>query len=85
VKIIGHRGQVDPDGAPENTLDAVETALSGGADGIEVDVRLTADGVPVCVHDPDLRRIGGRAVAVDRATYAQVRAVPLRESSHPRP
>src|SRR5690348_10491745 len=77
VEIIGHRGQIEADGPPENTLDAVETALTGGADGVEIDVRLTADGVPVCVHDPDLTRLSGRRLAVDRTTYARLRAVPL--------
>ena len=42
--------------APENTLAAVERALRQGADGVEVDVRVTADGVPVCHHDPSMRR-----------------------------
>src|SRR5689334_10997830 len=77
VKIIGHRGRVEADGPPENTLDAVETALAGGADGVEIDVRLTADAVPVCVHDPDLARLSGRRLAVARASYARLRTVPL--------
>jgi glycerophosphoryl diester phosphodiesterase len=68
---------MEADGPPENTLAAVETALAGGADGVEIDVRLTADGVPVCVHDPDLGRRSGHRLAVDRATYRELRAVPL--------
>ena len=45
--IIAHRGASGS--APENTLAAFELAASQGADAIELDVRLTADGVPV-VH-----------------------------------
>lgn len=52
--IIGHRGASKV--APENTLAAFERALADGADGIEFDVRLAHDGVPVVIHDATLRR-----------------------------
>ncbi len=42
--------------APENTLAGVEKALALGADAVEVDVRATADGVPVLLHDETLDR-----------------------------
>ncbi|MCW2599075.1 MAG: glycerophosphoryl diester phosphodiesterase [Frankiales bacterium] len=58
--LLGHRGAVHAT-APENTLAAVDRALRHGADGVEVDVRLTADGVPVCHHDPGMRRTAGDA------------------------
>lgn len=55
---FAHRGLHD--GArPENSLAAVEAAADAGL-GIELDVRLTRDGVPVVVHDDDLRRVTGR-------------------------
>jgi glycerophosphoryl diester phosphodiesterase len=54
VLIIGHRGAAAV--APENTLVSFEHALLDGADGIEFDVRLARDGVPVVIHDPTLRR-----------------------------
>ncbi|HEV2083899.1 MAG TPA: glycerophosphodiester phosphodiesterase family protein, partial [Gemmatimonadales bacterium] len=41
---------------PENTLAAFELAVRQGADAFELDVRLTADGVPVVLHDPTLER-----------------------------
>ena len=41
---------------PENTLAAFEIGLAVGADGLELDVHLSADGVPVVVHDPTLDR-----------------------------
>lgn len=45
--------------APENSLSAIRRAIEDGADYIEIDVRLTADGVPVLWHDRDMRRIFG--------------------------
>jgi len=51
--LIGHRGYARS--APENTLAAFEAALEAGCDGVELDVRLTADGVPVVHHDAEVR------------------------------
>ena len=55
--IIGHRGASAV--APENTMAAFREAIAVKADGIEFDVRLTRDGVPVVIHDSTLRRTGG--------------------------
>ena len=52
--IIGHRGASAV--APENTLAAFRKAIEVGADGIEFDVRLSRDGVPVIIHDETLCR-----------------------------
>ena len=62
--IIGHRGASAV--APENTLAAFRQALSVGADGIELDVRLSRDGVPVVIHDATLRRTGLIAGSIRR-------------------
>ena len=51
---IGHRGAAGE--APENTQASFELALRQGADGIEFDVQLSSDGVPVVIHDPRLNR-----------------------------
>src|SRR5215207_5148781 len=52
--IYAHRGaSVDH---PENTLRAFRHALALGVDGIELDVHATADGIPVVIHDRDIRR-----------------------------
>jgi glycerophosphoryl diester phosphodiesterase len=56
--IIGHRGASAV--APENTMSAFRRAIEAGADGIEFDVRLSRDGVPVIIHDDTLRRTGLR-------------------------
>ena len=54
MEVIGHRGAGGL--APENTLDAIGAGLAAGADGVEIDVRLSADGVPVLMHDLDVDR-----------------------------
>lgn len=57
VAITAHRGSSLA--APENTLAAIAQAIADGADYVEVDVRQTADGVPVLLHDRDLLRVAG--------------------------
>jgi glycerophosphoryl diester phosphodiesterase len=52
--VIAHRGASGS--APENTIPAFRLAVQHGADAIELDVRLTADGVPVVLHDARLDR-----------------------------
>ncbi len=52
--LLGHRGAMAR--APENTLGAFRAAVDDGADGFELDVQLTADGVPVVLHDDTLDR-----------------------------
>jgi glycerophosphoryl diester phosphodiesterase len=52
--VIGHRGASGL--APENTLAAFALAVEQGADGIEFDIRLSRDGVPMVFHDPTLER-----------------------------
>ena len=53
-QVVAHRGASHE--FAEHTLAAYVAALDAGADGLECDVRLTADGHLVCVHDRDLRR-----------------------------
>jgi glycerophosphoryl diester phosphodiesterase len=53
IAVQAHRGSPDPDnGVQENTLDAFALASALGADGVELDVRLTADGGLAVHHDP---------------------------------
>lgn len=72
MKVLAHRGLPAPD-RPENTVAAVLAALDAGADGVEVDVRLTADGVLAVSHDADLARLTGRATPVAATTWADLR------------
>jgi glycerophosphoryl diester phosphodiesterase len=66
--IIGHRGASAI--APENTLSAFARAVRDGADGIELDVRLSRDGVAVVIHDATLPRERLRKPVVSRMTLA---------------
>jgi len=68
---IAHRGASAH--APENTIAAFARAFDDGADWIECDVRLTADGVPIVLHDATLdRTTNGRGPAAQR-TLAEVK------------
>jgi glycerophosphoryl diester phosphodiesterase len=71
--IIGHRGASAV--APENTMAAFREAIAVGADGIEFDVRLTRDGVPVVIHDSTLRRTGGLPHRIADLTWQEVSKV----------
>src|SRR5436853_7882495 len=57
---------------PENTLAAFAHAINDGADGIELDVRLAGDGVPVVIHDPTLRRTGLCAGSVAKMSSSEL-------------
>ncbi|MFP3442749.1 glycerophosphodiester phosphodiesterase family protein, partial [Pantoea sp. SIMBA_133] len=57
VEVIAHRGSSEV--APENSLSAIRQALEDGADQIEIDVRLSADGSVVLSHDATLQRLAG--------------------------
>jgi glycerophosphoryl diester phosphodiesterase len=71
--IIAHRGASAT--APENTLGAFRQAIEDGADGLEFDVRLTKDGVPVVFHDPTLKRIAGRHFKIINLTSDELQSV----------
>jgi glycerophosphoryl diester phosphodiesterase len=71
--VYAHRGGAAL--APENTLVACETGLAAGADGLELDVRLSADGVAVLLHDPTLDRTTAATGPVDRLTAAELAAL----------
>ncbi|WP_333768215.1 glycerophosphodiester phosphodiesterase [Streptomyces sp. IBSBF 2435] len=68
---VAHRG--DPYAHRENTLPSVRSALLKRADAVEVDVRVTGDGVPVLLHDPTLERLWGHQRAVLGLTRDEVR------------
>jgi len=67
---VAHRG--DPYVHRENTLPSVSSALAKGADVVEVDVRVTRDGVPVLLHDATLERLWGCEDPVASLTFDQV-------------
>lgn len=71
-RILGHRGASSE--RPENTLPAFARALEVGADGLELDVQATQDGVVVVSHDPDAERTAGVPKPFSDVTYAEVAA-----------
>lgn len=75
--MLAHRGLALE--APENTLLAFAKALAVGVEHLETDVHVSADGIAMCSHDPDLRRLTGRSVRVEQLTSHELRRVPLGE------
>lgn len=71
--VIAHRGRSGV--YPENTLVAFEAAIATGADFFELDVHLTRDGVPVVIHDADLKRTTGVEKKVQDVTYDELRGL----------
>lgn len=69
--VIAHRGASAE--KPENTLAAFRQALALGADGIELDVQITRDGVPVVFHDTTLRRLTGQPGRLTDKTWAELK------------
>lgn len=82
--VIGHRGAAAL--APENTLEAFRVGLENDVDMLEFDVRLTADGVPVVIHDSDTLRTHKKQLTISRTTFESLKrknlapAVPSLES-----
>ena len=71
--LLAHRG--DHRQAPENTLAAFAAALAiPGIDGLELDVRASADCVAVVLHDASLRRVQGRRIRASRLTMTELAA-----------
>jgi len=70
MKIIGHRGARGL--APENTIVGIEKAIKHGANEIEVDVRVTKDGVPVLHHNALLVDAAGNEVSIAHSSYAEL-------------
>jgi glycerophosphoryl diester phosphodiesterase len=71
MKIIAHRGASYD--APENTLASIRLAWEQGADGVEIDVRLSRDGYVVVMHDEDTLRTCGRRMYVHSRTVDELK------------
>ncbi|MET0437003.1 MAG: glycerophosphodiester phosphodiesterase family protein [Devosia sp.] len=74
--IIAHRG-IWRD-APENSLLAIEAAIAGGYDVVEIDVRRSADGALFLCHDDSLLRMTGRDAAVEELDASKLATLHLR-------
>lgn len=76
-QLVAHRGLQRL--YPENTLASVLGALHAGLTQVEIDVQLSADGVPVVYHDAALRRVSGCKGDVRRLPWARLRRLPAHE------
>ncbi|MFF5495791.1 glycerophosphodiester phosphodiesterase [Streptomyces aquilus] len=70
IQVVAHRGASEE--APEHTLAAYRKAIEDGADALECDVRLTADGHLVCVHDRRVNRTSNGRGAVSALELAEL-------------
>ncbi|MBM7167300.1 glycerophosphodiester phosphodiesterase [Streptomyces sp. G44] len=73
IQVVAHRGASED--APEHTLAAYKKAVDDGADALECDVRLTADGHLVCVHDRRVNRTSNGRGAVSALELADLAAL----------
>nr|WP_308800998.1 glycerophosphodiester phosphodiesterase [Streptomyces polyasparticus] len=73
IQVVAHRGASED--APEHTLTAYKKAIEDGADALECDVRLTADGHLVCVHDRRVNRTSNGRGAVSALELADLAAL----------
>lgn len=71
--VVAHRGYSAR--WPENTVAGCRAAIAAGADLVEADVRLSAEGTPFCFHDPDLARLTGDPAAIADCTDAKLRGL----------
>lgn len=70
--IYGHRGS--PATSPENTLASFRKAIDAGVDGFEFDVRASADGIPIVIHDRELDRTTSMTGNVDELPLGSIRS-----------
>ncbi|GAA1359005.1 glycerophosphodiester phosphodiesterase [Streptomyces beijiangensis] len=73
IQVVAHRGASED--APEHTLAAYQRAIEDGADALECDVRLTADGHLVCVHDRRVNRTSDGRGAVSALELSDLSAL----------
>jgi glycerophosphoryl diester phosphodiesterase len=73
--VVAHRGASVEQ--PENTIEAFEAAIHAGADAVEFDVRMTADGVAVVMHDPDVSRITDGIGLVPELTLSDIQRLKI--------
>jgi glycerophosphoryl diester phosphodiesterase len=71
--VVAHRGASIEQ--PENTVAAFEAAIDAGADAVEFDVRMTADGHAVVMHDPDVSRTTDGPGLVSEMTLEEIRTL----------
>ena len=80
-KIIAHRGVTRND--QENTLPAFHKAFSEGADGLEIDVRLSKDEKPIIFHDEDTSRLFKKSLEIKKTNFSELEALGNSENRIP--
>ena len=81
--LIAHRGYAKR--FPENTLMSIEAALEAGAHHVEFDVQFTSDGVPVVLHDANLKRTTGTNKRIVKIESDKLNDIRVNEATtHPR-
>ena len=80
--VIAHRGFSER--FPENTLEAVKGALEAGADGVEIDARISKDGVVYCLHDDTLNRTTNGIGPARQKTIAELRELDAGSKFNPK-
>lgn len=83
MEIVGHRGAAGE--APENTIAGCHHAIERGVRHIEIDLRLSADGQLVVLHDKTTNRTTGKRSAVARLSAAELAALDARADGPPWP
>lgn len=76
---IGHRGSLK---GVENTVESIQGAIDAGAQYAEIDVFLSADGVPVVVHDANLKRLTGESLEVSDMTAKELKEIHLTQGKY---
>lgn len=90
ITIKAHRG--DSDNYPDNSIEGIASAILAGADCVEVDVRMTLDGIAVLLHDDSLAKgtdaasyVGKKgypqSLSVTDWTYDQIKVLKMRDKS----
>ena len=77
---IAHRGESKS--APENTLEAINLAWQNGADGIEIDVHLSADNEIIVNHDKSTKRMTGEYRLIRRNNLAEIKKLNVKKNGY---
>lgn len=77
--VVGHRGSAY---GVENTLEALQGAIDAKAEYAEVDILLSTDGVPMVIHDSNLKRLTGENLNVHELTAEQLARLTLKQNGY---
>ncbi|HRH76205.1 MAG TPA: glycerophosphodiester phosphodiesterase family protein [Cellvibrionaceae bacterium] len=75
--LVGHRGL--PEHYPENTLSGILAAIAEGADGVEFDIQISKDAIPVVIHDDTLVRTTGISGELAEYTFSLLERISAHE------